>query len=330
MDSKEPTPANGGESSAAAERRPAAAAEKGKTKVSDDEAAKPSAEPDSTKEEEPVIQPTGMDIVKEAEWQTTHPIGMRNHMKLAAALTIFQPSKTRTDLTVHDRLHLLKGYMGPGAFDHDNNFLPLDWEAYHVAHPWSHRNMTSEELTRLEEEEKRRRADAAAKAAAAAMHGGWGSPSSRGAGTWEPPLGEEEEEPIEDVIARAEKEAAEEAKGPYGSPRPIGLPPSAPCQLNPHLSVPMTQPPLDHPTYRDHHLTTGHAQTSLKEQPTQMTLQHRSLPSPQWNQPHSSPLVTLYSLSISPQPIPQPPPTNNTKLLAFYACSPAIHMPPKL
>ncbi|CAI5491768.1 unnamed protein product [Closterium sp. Naga37s-1] len=314
-------------------------------KVSDTEESPEEAE--SSEEEEPaVIQPAGMDTVEEAEWQTPHPSSMRD-AELAAALTIFQPRKTRTDPTVHDCLHLLTRYTGPGAFDSNNNPLPLDWETYNVTRPWSRSTMNSEELQRLGEEDNRRRAEAEAKTAAAAANGGWGNStgarrwggttstiswgagSSTEAGAWGIVQTEEEEEPIEEFTTRLEKEAAEEARGPYlyhrypNSPLPTESMPIGPH--DPNTAGPSTTHGLPPHHVPRPNLPEGIADT---DDPTTPLADIAIVEPAQQLTPRD--LIPTLGLSISPQPIPQPPPTKTPELLTFYARSPATRAPPNL
>ncbi|CAI7915286.1 unnamed protein product [Closterium sp. NIES-53] len=224
--------------------------------------------------------------------------------------------------------------------------------------------MTSEELTHLKEEDNRCCGEAKTKAAAAA-HGGWGSTASWGAGIWGAPPREDEEEPIEEAIVRAEKEAAEEAVVPYGFPRPIGIPPlGAPPSSDSWASSKHSTPPADRDTILPY---SRYPHSPLPAESTPIGPHDPSTTRPsniQRPPPHHIPrpnlpkrtantddltaplaaittvetaqqltardLILALGLSISPQPIPQPPPTNTAKLLAFYARSPTIRAPPDL
>ncbi|CAI5503883.1 unnamed protein product [Closterium sp. Naga37s-1] len=355
---REEAPAEEGESSAAAARRLMAAA----------------TQSENTR---PALPPAIMDIIEEAEWQTPQPTGMRDG-KLAAALTIFQPRRTRNDSTVHERLDLLTRYTGPGAHDADNNPLPLTWETYHVQHPWSHRTMTTEEFQRHEEEERRRRADEEAKPAAAAPTGGWGSaavtPRKWGSGTtatgWgTPPLTVDDEEPIEEAIARAEQEAAAAARGPYGSPRPLGIPLDTTPHTDSwgssqHASSDSTnsRPPTDRDTilpYRRYPRSPLHTESTpigpsdspVPRPPATFTLPPHHLPLPDLPEgtadtddappplaalatitptPTAQDVILALGHSISPQPIPEPTERDIAELIAFYIRSPALRAQPDL
>ncbi|CAI7802823.1 unnamed protein product [Closterium sp. NIES-54] len=59
---------------------------------------------------------------------------------------------------------------------------------------------------------------------------------------------DEEEEPIEDTIARTKKEVAEEAVRPYGSPKPIGIPPGNSFSSDSWASTKSSHPPSNHDT----------------------------------------------------------------------------------